>query len=102
MLSLFAVDWEAPLRIVGAMAAFTAAVFLWIYGRRLGLEAAQGRLNALNASTIDAFESRVRMLETTAEARDADYKACQRRLTEVERELAAIKLKAGLDAERIG
>jgi hypothetical protein len=102
MLSLGVVDWEAPLRIVGALAALTGGAFLWIYGRRLGLEAAQGRLNALNASTIDAFESRVRMLETTVEARDADYKACQRRLAALEKQLADIQRKDEMDTERVG
>lgn len=49
---------EDALRIGGAIAALASAPLLWIYGRRLGVDAAQGRLNALNDATIEAFESR--------------------------------------------
>jgi chromosome segregation ATPase len=94
--------FEDGLRLAGGLAAIVAAVTLWIKGRQLGLEAAQGRLNTINVDTITALESRVRVLEATLTSRDEAYDGCQRRLAKVEQQLAELQRAAQWDADLIG
>lgn len=79
---------ELLLRIGGLLSTLAAGAFGWVYWRRLAVDAAQTRLDRINAQTIASLESGMRLAERKLELALAGTADCERELEQTKDALA--------------
>ena len=78
---------EVVMRVAGAIATVGSGVFAWLYLREKGGQMAQDRLNDVNASTISAYETRVRLLQLEVDSLTRELAIAQATLAEMRNQL---------------
>jgi hypothetical protein len=74
-------EFGAVLRVLGGVSVVATGYLAWRYFKQAGGEQSQSRLNALNKDTINALESRIRLLQTTIEDLERTLKRTGEELT---------------------